>query len=161
MAWYAMHDALGGDPAEMLAWAADTIAAKLGAFGRGVANPLPSDQAEIAVKEAQWLLGMIAEIFGRCDLPPDDEARLAFKATLTRVRRGALNKANPVLPQSLAWWGHAAEVESLMAGGLIQKKAVGEIAERLNVKDAVVAQWVRDRRKALTEGKARFSDLDN
>jgi hypothetical protein len=158
MAWYALHDALKGDPAEIVAWAADAIATRLGAFGSGVANPLTPGQASVAIGDARLLLGMIAEIFGRSELPADDEAALAFQAELKR-RRGRPAQSQ-LMPQSLAWWGHAKEVEALIEVGDMQKVAVGKVATRLGLKDAVVAGWCRDRRKALEQWERRFGDMD-
>lgn len=160
MAWYALHDVLKGDPAEVVAWAADVLAARLGAFGPGVANPLTPGKASVAIKEAKWLLEMIAEIFRRSELPADDEAALAFKVELKR-RRGRPSAQSPLLPQSLAWWGVAREVEALIAAGDMQKVAVGKVAKRLGLKDAVVAGWCRDRRKAMERSKERFGDTEN
>lgn len=165
VAWYALHDALHGGPveaADTVAWAADVIAGKLGAFGSGVANPLSPRQASIAIKDAKMLLGMIAEIFGQSELPADDEAALVFKATLTR-RGGAgrPGKTGKLGSQSLGWWGVAREVESLMAAGDLQKVAVGKVAKRLGLKDAVVAGWCRERRKSLEVSKGRYGDTEN
>ncbi len=151
MAHYALHGALKGDPAETVGWAADVLAARLGAIEPRVTNPLTPAQASIAIKDAALLLGMIAEIFGRSDLPADDERRLAFKAELKR-RRGR-PAHSPLLPDSLAWWGAATEVQSLIADGDLQKVAVGKVARRLGLKDAVVAGWCRERRKSLDRSK--------
>ena len=159
-AWYALHGEFAGDPAEILAWAAGVIAGRLGAFGPRVANPLTPGQASVAIDEAKLLLGMVAEIFGRSDLPADDETALAFKAELKR-RRGRPVKTGKLRPQSLGWWSVAREVEALMAAGEMQKVAVGKVAGRLGLKDAVVAKWVRDRRKSLERGKERFRDTEN
>jgi hypothetical protein len=156
MAWYALHDALAGDPAEMVAWAAEVIAARLGECRPRAANHLTPAEA-VAIDDAKLLLGLVAEIFGRTSLPPGDEAALAFKAELKRDRgRPAENK---FAPQSLAWWGVAREVQSLIDQGMLQKAAVGEVAMRRGLKDALVAGWCRDRRKALEESKKRRRGL--
>lgn len=158
-AWYALHGELEGDPAEILARAAGEIAAQLEAFEPGAANPLAPGQASAAIFDARLLLGMIAEIFGRSDLPADDEAALAFRAELKR-RRGRPVRTGKLHPQSLEWWGVAREVEARMADGEMQKVAVGKVANRLGLKDAVVAGWCRERREALEKSKRRFGNMD-
>lgn len=160
-AWYALHDSLAGDPAETLAWAAEVIATRLGAFGPGVVNPLPPSQVSAAIEDAKLLLGMVAEIFGRSELPADDEAALAFKAELSLRRRGRPGKSGKLQPHSLAWWGVAREVEALIAAGEMQKVAVGKVAKRLGLRDAVVAEWCRERRKSLERSSWLSGDTDN
>lgn len=152
-AWYALHGEIEGDPAEILAYAADVIADRLGAFGPGVANPLSAGQASFAIKDAKMLLGMVAEIFGLSDLPADDEARFEFKAELKRRRGRPITKGSKLGSRSLAWWGVAREVEALIAAGDMQKVAVGKVAGRLGLKDAVVAGWCRKRRKMLERSR--------
>ncbi|MGB7655080.1 MAG: hypothetical protein WBL74_06335 [Novosphingobium sp.] len=159
-AWYGLHDDFPGDPAEILAWAADAIATRLGAFGPRVANPLTLGQVSVAIKEAKFLLEMVAEIFGRSELPADDEARFAFNAELKR-RRGRPVKPGKLRPQSLGWWGVALEVEELIAAGELQKVAVGKVAKRLGLKDAVVAGWCRKRRNSLDRSSWLTGDTDN
>ena len=159
-AWYALHGEFAGDPAEILAWAADVIAGKLGAFGPKVANPLTARQASVAIDEAKLLLEFVAAIFGRSELPADDEAAFAFKAELKR-RRGRPVKTGKLSPRLLGWWSVAREVEALMAAGEMQKVAVGKVAKRLGLKDAVVAGWCRERRKSLDRSKERFGDMEN
>lgn len=162
MAWYALHGVPESGPAEAadtIAWAAGTIAAKLGAFGPGVANPLSPSQAGVAIREAEMLLGFIAEIFDRFRAPLDDEAAFAFKAELKRPRgRPALND---VVPRSLKWWSVAQEVEALIAAGARQKCAVATVAQRLKLKESVVAGWCRDRRKALKASGVGSGDSEN
>ena len=160
-AWYALHDSLTSDPAETLAWAAEVIAARLGAFGPGVANPLPPNKVSAAINDAKLLLGMVAEIFGRSELHADDEAALAFKAGLSKRRRGRPGKSGKFRPRSLGWWSVALEVEALIAAGEMQKVAVGKVARRLRLKDAVVAGWCRDRRKSFQRSKERLGDMGN
>lgn len=157
MAWYALHDALNGgseNAANTLAVAAEVVAKRLGA------TTATSDKAgHTTIKEAQLLLRMVAEVFGRCDLLADDEARLAFKAELKRCRgRPAQSQ---LMPQSLAWWGAAREVEALMAEGDLQKIAVGKVAKQLGLKDAVVASWCRERRRSLERMSWLSEDTDN
>lgn len=136
------------------------IAARLGAFGPGVANPLSPSQVSNAIEDAKLLLGMVAEIFGRSELPAD-EAALEFKAELSMRRRGRPGKSGKLRPQSLAWLGVAREVEALMVAGDMQKVAVGKVAKRLGLRDAVVAEWCRERRKSLERSRWRFGDKDN
>lgn len=159
-AWYALHGEFDGDPAEILAWAADAIAGKLGAFGPRVANPLTPGQISVAIDEAKLLLGMVAEIFGRSELPDDDEAALAFKAELKR-RRGRPIKTGKFSPRRLGWWNVAREVEALMAAGEMQKVAVGNVAGRLGLSDSVVARWCRERRKSMERSRRLSGDFDN
>ena len=78
-AWYALHGEFDGDPVEILGWAADLIATRLGAFGPGVANPLTPGQVRNAITDAKLLLGMVAELCGVSELPDDDEARWPSK----------------------------------------------------------------------------------
>lgn len=158
-AWYALHGELEGDPAEILAWAAGEIAAQLEDFEPGAANPLAPGQASVAILDARRFLGMIAEIFGRSELPADDEAAFAFRAELKRSR-GRPVKTGKLRPQSLEWWGVAREVEALIVAGEMQKVAVGKVADRLGLKDAVVAGWYRKRRKAVEKSKRRFGNMD-
>lgn len=160
-AWYALHDSLAGDPAETLAWAADVIAARLGTFGPGVANPLPPNQVFAAIKDAKLLLGMVAELFGRSELPADDEAALSYKAELSLRGRGRPGKSGKLRPHSLEWWSVAREVEALIAAGEMQKVAVGKVAKRLGLRDAVVAGWCRERRKSLERSSRLSGDTDN
>ena len=160
MAWYALHGALHGGPAEAadtVAWAADVVAVKLGAFGSGVANPISASQASIAIREAQLLLGYVAEIFGRWRVPHEGDVTFPFKAELKR-QRGRPGQTE-ILPRSLAWWGVAMEVEALMAAGEMQKFAVGKVAKRLGLKDAIVAGWCRERRKSLQQQKDGFGNM--
>jgi hypothetical protein len=103
---------------------------------------------------------MVAEIFGRSELPAD-EAALEFKAELSMRRRGRPGKSGKLRPQSLAWLGVAREVEALMVAGDMQKVAVGKVAKRLGLRDAVVAEWCRERRKSLERSRWRFGDKDN
>lgn len=157
MAWYALHDGLAGGPeeaADTVAWAADVIAGKLGAFGPGVVNPLTPGQARVAIREAQLLLEYIAEIFGRWRVPVKDDVTFPFKAELKRQR--GRPAPSQIHPESLAWWFVARDVQSLIDGGLLQKQAVGQVAKQLGLKDAVVARWCRERRKALEQSKARW-----
>ena len=122
---------------------------------------MPPDQVSAAIEDAKLLLGMVAEIFGRSEVPADDEAALAFKAELSLRRRGRPDKSGKLQPLSLAWWGVAREVEALIAAGEMQKVAVGKVAKRLGLRDAVVAQWCRERRKSRERSKERFGDTDN
>lgn len=163
MAWYALHGALEGGPGEAgdtIAWAAGLIAGRLGAFGPGTVNPLSPAKARIAIREAQLLLGYVAEIFDRQRTPVDGEAAFAFKAELKRQRGRPAKSA--ILPRSLAWWGVACEVEALMNANpkLMQKVAVGQVASRLGLKDAVVAGWCRERRKCLERSSWLAGDAD-
>lgn len=158
-AWYALHGEFAGDPVEILAWAADVIAGKLGAIGPKVANPLTARQASVAIDEAKLLLEFVAAIFGRSELPADDEAAFAFKAELKR-RRGRPIKTGKLRPKSLAWWGVAREVEALIAAGEMQKVAVGKVAKRLGLRDTVVAGWCRDRRNSLERSNWMLADSD-
>lgn len=160
-AWNALHGEFPGDPAEILAWAADLVATRLGAFRRSVVNPLPPSKAVEAIDDAKLLLGMVAEIFGRSELPADDEAALAFKAELSMRRRGRPGKSGKLRPRSLGWWNVAREVEALIEAGEMQKVAVGKVAKRLGLRDAVVAEWCRERRKSLDRSSRLSSDPDN
>jgi len=104
---------------------------------------------------------MVAEIFGRSDLPPKHECRLAFDAFL-KGRRGRPAMPGSHRPHRLAWWSVAEEVETIMKNeDCPQKTAVGDVAERLGLTDAVVAMWFRKRRESLERGRRFFEDSDN
>lgn len=119
MAHYALHGALKGDPAQTVGWAADVLAARLGAIEPGVANPLTPAQASITIKDAALLLGMIAEIFGRSALPADDECRLPEFDCRTCVLL-PLEIAPPasIKPEKIA----PAEIFGGMIGGILQNR---------------------------------------
>ncbi len=133
-AWAALRGELEGDPAEVVGRAANDVAEKLSAIG--------PHQTTVAIREAQWLLGMVAEIFGFSDLPADDEARLFFKAEL-RQRRGRPVDRERFRREAFRGRSEAKEVEALIAAGDRQKVAVGKVAKRTGQSDAVIAGYVR------------------
>lgn len=153
-AWYALHDSLTGDPAEVLVWAADAIAGQLGAIGPGVINPLTPHQVENAIEDARMLLRIFADIFRNGAASPsgqlaDEEPPFSFRAHLKRQHGRPAQ--NPLRPKFLVWWHHAMEVEALIKAGDLQKTAVGKVAERHGLTNRVVATWCRERRKALEQ----------
>lgn len=163
MAWYALHGTLDGGAeraAETLARAAGVLSDRLAAIGPNVVNPLTPQQQALATKEAQMLLGLIAELFDANESASDREGALAFAAELKKPRRGRPAQTE-LRPTSLGWWGVAMQVEALIAEGHSQKEAVGKLAERLELKDRTIAEWVRERRDALNRSTWLSDDPEN
>lgn len=152
MASYALHNALEENPAEVLGWAADYIATKLEARpGPNIANPLPPQKVETAIKEAVLVLKLVAEVLGYNGLPIDDEAGVEWKATLSRRKEGA--PVNKMAPQSLEWWVAAGEVEKLIASGKQQKAALSLVSEARGIGTTKLKAWLKERRDNEKRGR--------